>query len=100
VKRALVKYDVPQDVFAQLVGVNAPRVSKYLSGLVTITPAAELRMEIAVKFIEWIADRCAPFPVCFHDVLRIEQLWAEFQATYDGMNGEARTAETRAAAQA
>jgi hypothetical protein len=99
-KRTLATHSVPQDVFAALVRVNAPRMSKYLAGLETFSAATELRLQIAVKFIEWVAAQCAPFPCCFHRWERIEPLWLEFKASYAGTNGDARTAETRAAIQA
>jgi DNA-binding transcriptional regulator YdaS (Cro superfamily) len=93
------RLDCTRGVFARVVGLSESMVSRILSEREPMPPELRPVFEKAVTFLVVMQENSAT-PVCFHDYRKIEKLWVQFQATYDGMNGDARTAETRAAVQA
>jgi hypothetical protein len=77
VKRVSERNDLSRGVLAQLSGVDEPRMSKFMSGLLTL-PTASPRIALALQFVETLAAR-SKLPICFHNWARLRPLWIEYQ---------------------
>jgi hypothetical protein len=88
-KQTLDQAHCSQAVFAFLVGRHEAVISRILSGLMPLTPELRLSIAKALTFIIMMQENSAA-PICFHEVSRIEKLWAGFQANFDDTNGDAR----------